>query len=93
MNNSNDNATSLTKQTSVTIALALAMCAGAFWTGKTTESLRAKLETEVRIRELEHSGFSEWKEDTQKILEKLTQIAQDNQHRLQRVENNLNGNP
>ena len=80
------NAKSLSSETPITIALAIAICGGAFWVGRTTQSIQSQLNMEVKIREIEKNNIKEWKEELSGVLSQLTKIAQQNEKRIQSLE-------
>ena len=76
----------LSQNTPITTALAIAICGGAFWIGKTTESLEAKIRMNDQINSMRFEDIREWEEESQKLLENLTKIIENNQRRLDRIE-------
>ena len=65
----------ISNNTPLTTALALALCAGAFWTGKTTEGLNVKVDNNrneiIRLNEKaeeEYQDTKSWRNETIKAM-------------------------
>lgn len=67
----------LTQSTSVSIAVVVSLCLGAFWTGIETATLRSR--TDGQDREIQQH---------ERLLEKLTEISSDNKRRIDLIEAN-----
>ena len=65
----------ITESTPVSIALVLALCGGAYWTGGAV--------TELRVRQTHTEAVID---DHSELMQKLTEIAADNKRRLEFLE-------
>lgn len=65
----------LTQSTSVSIAVVVSLCFGAFWTGIETATLRSRAD-----------GQDHEIQQHERLLEKLTEISSDNKRRIDLIE-------
>ena len=86
MSKSDNNKGVLSQHTPITTALAIAICGGAFWAGRTAENLRLNIESQGTVMEIKFEEIKEWKDESSKILKTLTKIAEDNKRRLDYIE-------
>lgn len=76
----------LSRQTSITTAFAITLCTGAFWIGKTTQSLQSQLDKQAEIQAIEDKNYEKWTNRLEDILEELKIISYNNTRRLDRLD-------
>ncbi len=72
----------ITKNTTVTTALAISLCAGAFYIGGQVEGLRSDISIAAVLDGKEETQTNLWRDKTTEILDELKQMTRDNKLRI-----------